>query len=590
MPDQNIQPKPSRRQRRAALFAALLVSAGYASGLTAEDSGFGANPTGPTQTGLAMPSGFQARHPLPLNETNKAAQSNPFCVAETEAVAFTQREVLPAAQQASVMQLRPLMMPQQGSAAARALAENGSDLAGNRRDLAENGSIIAETIAIPAETNPSAVYENPLVTGNTIQPVSGPVYDVFSGPAGNVGTANSTIMLMPPRNPHLAPEVVELSPETDLQAGFLADASVPLSDPIAMPSPLELGNSESVEHLEVAGTNRLPQPIQVPTAEPIVAEEDSGPVTFSLTDLGGDEEPVDVIAKSKANLYPESEAEIEPETEVEPEPAGESIASAIAPAERLVQPIVIDDPSSLTPINEVAGATRVNRFADRSAVAELVPKRDVSLHAKRYRPPVAVHPVPAAFDVSEAAPQFFVQPVMESPLLEQEVGKVDGNLEDKAENASIARSKLVPLHLNQAQVRSLTMGAEVSRVRIADTSVCQAFAAGPNQLKLIGTGSGVTELVVFAKPVAPGAKERIRAFEIHVGGTVEATGDAIGDKAEMLNQSIAEAFPDADVLVRLENGKLVAMGSCSSERAAKKIIRMVRSTCLIPVQDQLVVR
>ena len=144
------------------------------------------------------------------------------------------------------------------------------------------------------------------------------------------------------------------------------------------------------------------------------------------------------------------------------------------------------------------------------------------------------------------------------------------------------------LHITKAQVRSLTIGGHVRRIDVGDQGVCQAIATGPNQLKLIGTGNGVTRLVVWAD--TKNSPTRVRTFEIHVEEAIEATGASLRGKTRMLNDSILHMFPNADVSVQQERDRLIVAGDCDSEAEAKKIIRMVRKTCLIPVRDEIKVR
>ena len=253
----------------------------------------------------------------------------------------------------------------------------------------------------------------------------------------------------------------------------------------------------------------------------------------------------------------------------------------------VVEPFVISDVAEemeLMPIESAISDQAqppIAIYRSQPTVAGPVKSANESLHSKRYRPPVAVKPVPIVVmrdAVAEPAG------IAGSTVQQVEAPNLDGVL--RASRAA----KLTPLYMTRAQVRSLTLGGEVRRVQVADETVCQAFAAGPNQLKLIGTGNGVTRLVVWADSDNADAPTRVRAFEIHVKDTVETTGDALGNNAERLNQSIRSAFPHANVLVRNYRGQLVVAGHCESEATAKKIIRMVRKTCLVPVKDELVVR
>ena len=147
--------------------------------------------------------------------------------------------------------------------------------------------------------------------------------------------------------------------------------------------------------------------------------------------------------------------------------------------------------------------------------------------------------------------------------------------------------KLIPLRMNFAQVRSLTVGGRLKQVRVLDESVCQAVTAGDNQVKLIGTGNGVTQLVVWAE-LGEERTSKIQAFEVLVDSHEEAgTAD---ESLDTLDQSIARAYPDCRVVLDHRGDHLVVRGQCPSERSAKSILRMVRRTCLIPVHDELKVR
>lgn len=147
----------------------------------------------------------------------------------------------------------------------------------------------------------------------------------------------------------------------------------------------------------------------------------------------------------------------------------------------------------------------------------------------------------------------------------------------------------VLLQLKMAQVRSMTIGGRLRRASVNNNEICQAFASSENQIKLIGTGIGRTELTIWAD-VAPGEPTRKQTFVIDVSQDVDATGDKITEHTVLLNDSIDKAFPRASVVVSREGGQLVVTGHCDDELTAKQIIRMVRKSCLIPVQDNLKVR
>jgi hypothetical protein len=223
---------------------------------------------------------------------------------------------------------------------------------------------------------------------------------------------------------------------------------------------------------------------------------------------------------------------------------------------------------------------------------------------KRYRPPVAVQAIPGT--ISRQSPmqstdQPKVQAVSEvvignkktqPPTVDlQQAMRLDTASELKDRSLILGPEvKLTPLHMNQAQVRSLTLGGSVRGVRVGDKGVCQAFASGPNQLKLIGTGIGTTRLIVWAQKDGQSEEVLMRAFEIHVNEVVPNEGNSIENTTLLLNQSIQKVFPQSRAKVQLVRGELWVTGTCESQDSAEKIIRMVRKSCLIPVRDQLTIK
>jgi Flp pilus assembly secretin CpaC len=143
--------------------------------------------------------------------------------------------------------------------------------------------------------------------------------------------------------------------------------------------------------------------------------------------------------------------------------------------------------------------------------------------------------------------------------------------------------------MSRTQIRSLTIAGKLKGVKVGDEDVCQAFTVGTNELKLIGTGNGVTQLVVWAE-TGSGDKTLMRAFEVHVEDTVAVTGEAVEQRTAMLNRSIDKMFPGCNVQVTRQGDHLLVRGSCDSDESATKIIRIVRKTCLVPVRDELEIR
>ncbi len=211
--------------------------------------------------------------------------------------------------------------------------------------------------------------------------------------------------------------------------------------------------------------------------------------------------------------------------------------------------------------------------------------------SNRYRPPVDVASTPLPIKRSESTDGIaIVRPAVtrvESIQLVDEPSPSTHFSDSNHQKPQTAPQ--IDLYMTMAQVRSLTMGGKVHKVTVSDQAICQVVTSGSNELKLIGTGRGVTRLSVWGED-GISSETKVQVFRIHVEGAVEVTGEAVGDTASTLNQSIARAFPSSRVRVSQRNGQLIVEGNCDSDKSASQIIRMVRKTCLIPVVDELVIR
>ena len=145
---------------------------------------------------------------------------------------------------------------------------------------------------------------------------------------------------------------------------------------------------------------------------------------------------------------------------------------------------------------------------------------------------------------------------------------------------------VVPLQLDFAQVRSLTIGGRLRDVKVVDPMICQAVQTGDNQIKLIGTSNGVTQLVVWAEP--PSGEATFQAFEINVDDHHMAA--AADTSLLTLDETIQRSFPDCEVYLEHRGDSVRVTGRCPNNGRAKKIMRMIRRTCLMPVTDNLSVK
>lgn len=550
--------------------------------------------------------------PLPLQASagSSTARPNPFCeptLATPRATKANDAVVLASGGDASVIRLVPI---------GNAIGLNPIDQPVMVRD-----GQAAMTIDLPPAAN---VQTNPM-----IQSQHHPV-------AGNGGLVAVPSPVIAPENEHLPKNAFERHVKRSAASEF-ADSlrGGPTSSGVSVqtihaPTIVHSGRKLALEttHPELTQPELTqPELTQAETTQPVTSRPDpSEPIFFSMSD---DHDSIDdaLVAQDDA-VHGDTFQDAIVDHDAVPESTVAAIVSADSES-LMAEPVIAEPVGSeghATPLTVMdfadESSEQIIELTRRSPIvrpaptpAEMSPQR--ALSAKRYRPPVAVTNVPIAFDrqsgVLEPANQWDApaSSVIEVSEIESFADALDDDAKLSPSKVAIAStvstSNLTPLYMTRAQVRSLTFGGKVTEIEVTDKGICQAFAAGPNQLKLIGTGDGVTRLVVWAVPdkkinAAETASSEsdandtdapqsvMRAFEIHVSDAVDARGEDSIDHTAMLNQSIRQAFPEADVVVHQRNNRLIVSGRCGSEAIATKILRMVRKTCLIPVQDELVVR
>ena len=142
--------------------------------------------------------------------------------------------------------------------------------------------------------------------------------------------------------------------------------------------------------------------------------------------------------------------------------------------------------------------------------------------------------------------------------------------------------------LKPTEVRAITIDSPVARVQSDNMAVCAALKAPSGQVHVIATGEGTTRLSVHT--VGKDGVEKIDRYEVSVGEVRASSVNSPESIAMTLTQTVQSAFPGANVLVSAEAGRLVVTGSCTDEDSARRMLRMIRSACAIPVVDRVQVR
>ena len=568
-PKQN-QMKRTLQRRRAALSVLILAAA---SPLASADQS--SSPNSPTIVGrqpltLEGSSSLKMLPPLPLKPIDRSIDTEPKhrqndseCVSSSAVKRVNHEDV----------QANPFCLPNQSVHDKIQLAS------GSGTPSAIRLKPIGAAIGLQPIGSPKIVR-----SGSSAMTIEHPEPSVKSNPliesAHRQGPQLVEAVIEPPVISPEATTITEARKEDYQQAVDLKTSTVAAPAHLTEVSNIPIDTSVETEPTPSRSLTIVPEVVaeQEPAElETSVSAEESEPITFSFSD--------------------ESESLSIDLDEVQGSVGNDSIALAATP-EQDVQSTGLPEPTILD-VSENTSVMSVRNANDhQSGLVTEVPTatstRKAMLNKKRYRPPVAVTSAPLSLEELAKATETDSGSDRIKPATAPMLGSVDpsgGVVIGKADplSSTAPTGKTIPLYMSRAQVRSLTVSGQLHQVNIGDQGVCQAVASGSNQIKLIGSSNGVTRLVVWATPTGAGAP-LMREFVVHVQDKVDATGGDAGKSIEKVNETIRNAFPESSVSAKFVGKKLLVRGTCRSEATAKKILRMVRKTCLVPVIDQVVVR
>ena len=176
-----------------------------------------------------------------------------------------------------------------------------------------------------------------------------------------------------------------------------------------------------------------------------------------------------------------------------------------------------------------------------------------------------------------------VEPEQPLPVSAQAIAHPQPELSALPEPVAKAKLRFQP-----TEVRALKVDNPIQRVESQSTAVCAAVQTGSHQVQLIATGVGKTKLTLWTLDSA--GQEQGELYEILVTDAKAAQADDAQSIAATLTQSIETAFPTSRIVVRYHGGRLVINGFCPDEDSARRILRMARSACPMPVDDKITVR
>jgi Flp pilus assembly secretin CpaC len=137
-------------------------------------------------------------------------------------------------------------------------------------------------------------------------------------------------------------------------------------------------------------------------------------------------------------------------------------------------------------------------------------------------------------------------------------------------------------------VTSLTVDGIIEAVRVEDDSVARVISSTSRHLRLIGVRPGKTRVLVQQKVAGRDASLR-EIYELHVGSSSNVRGGE-SQQEQSLMELIEQKFSTASVQVTRQGDRIIVQGECDDARDAKEIVRLIRKTFLVPVEDQLILR
>ncbi|WDQ18381.1 hypothetical protein [Rhodopirellula sp. P2] len=137
-------------------------------------------------------------------------------------------------------------------------------------------------------------------------------------------------------------------------------------------------------------------------------------------------------------------------------------------------------------------------------------------------------------------------------------------------------------------VTSLTVDGIIEAVRVEDDSVARVISSTSRHLRLMGVRPGKTRVLVQQK-VAGQAGSLREIYELHVAESSNVRGGE-SQQERSLMELIEQKFRTASVQVTRQGDRIVVQGECDDSKDAKEIVRLIRKTFLVPVEDQLILR
>ncbi|MCC9657312.1 pilus assembly protein N-terminal domain-containing protein [Rhodopirellula halodulae] len=370
------------------------------------------------------------------------------------------------------------------------------------------------------------------------------------------------------------------------------------------------------EPVEAPAKTVLATPVDpAPSAVAATDSDSSEPIEFSLNDASGfeNESAEDVslsfsdfdepsLDRSLASEVEEGAVADEvrlPEAVKLPEPFNITSAKKVElPATpvvsketlpRLPLPVHINSPTSLM-AEQAPAAPRMPVKIETPSSLESV-KMDPVPTAPRHRAAVAVEAPPmVAVAKRKASKASTASRVSAAPIVPAALaGHRDSvNTVVASQQLPVDESITATVQCEAEDVTSLSVDGIIRGVTVDDESIAQVISTNSRHLRLIGIRPGTTRVMV--ERLEEGSQEPVREIYLLNIASAAKQNARSSQQEQSLMSVIEDKYRTASVQLTRQDDRILVEGACDSVEDAKQIVRLIRKTYLVPVEDQLIIR
>ena len=165
------------------------------------------------------------------------------------------------------------------------------------------------------------------------------------------------------------------------------------------------------------------------------------------------------------------------------------------------------------------------------------------------------------------------------------VAAIDSVVEHSNQSPPVKLKIHAKCELAAAESKPLFIAHRVVKVSVEEPAVCEALTGAGDTVVLIGRKTGTTRIAVWTDST-PNLEPLV--YEVSVNGPTE--NSKVDGTLVILREALRKTFPKVSLRVTSINDGYQVSGTTKTELEAKKIMHLVRSICLEPIQDSIKVR